>query len=212
MSSGADGGGRRNGQRGVSMAIVTDNEDPAELGRVKVTYPWRSTSDESYWARIAAPMAGPDRGAYFLPEEGDEVLVGFEDGDFEHPYVLGGLWNGKDSPPETNDDGNNDVRTVRSRAGHEVTFDDGDDGGSVTVATAEGTRIVLDDADSAAVTITDDAGMTRLTFEPDSGDVTLSAGGTLKIEATNLELSGSGNVSIEASGVLSLDGGLITLN
>jgi len=146
MSTGRGGGSGLDTQRGVSMAIVADNEDPQGLGRVKVTYPWRSASDESYWARIAAPMAGPDRGAYFLPEEGEEVLVGFEDGDFEHPYVLGALWNGEDSPPETNQDGENNVRTVRSRAGHEVTFDDREDGGSVTVSTADGNRVVLDDA------------------------------------------------------------------
>lgn len=200
------------GQRGVSMAIVTDNEDPRDLGRVKLTFPWRAASDESYWARIAVPMAGPDRGTFFLPEEGDEVLVGFEDGNLEYPYVLGALWNGEDAPPETNQDGNNDIRTIRSRAGHHVTFDDGDDGGNVTVETADGTRVVLDDADSEAVVIEDDAGQTQLTFEPDTGNVTLSAGGTLTIEATNLELSGDGNVSIEASGVLSLDGALVTIN
>jgi uncharacterized protein involved in type VI secretion and phage assembly len=157
-------------------------------------------------------MAGPDRGAYFLPEEGEEVLVGVEDGDFEHPYVLGALWNGEDSPPETNQDGENNVRTVRSRAGHEVTFDDREDGGSVTVSTADGNRVVLDDAGTEAVTIEDDAGQTTLTFEPDSGNVTLSAGGTLTLEATNVELSASGNATIEASGVLTLEGALVKIN
>src|SRR2546426_9457473 len=79
---------------GVVAGIVTNNEDPDGLGRVKIRFPWLSEDNESWWARIAAPMAGKERGAYFLPEVDDEVLVAFEHGDVNFPYVLGALWNG----------------------------------------------------------------------------------------------------------------------
>ena len=82
--------------KGVAVALVTDNKDPDGLGRVKVRYPWHSQSTQSYWARIASPMAGKDRGTVFYPEVGDEVLVVFDREDLRFPYVLGGLWNGKD--------------------------------------------------------------------------------------------------------------------
>jgi uncharacterized protein involved in type VI secretion and phage assembly len=97
---------------GVVVGLVTNNQDPDGLGRVKVKFPWLSDVDESSWARIAAPMAGKQRGACFLPEVDDEVLVAFEHGDMRFPYVLGALWNGQDAPPVTNSDGTNNVRMI----------------------------------------------------------------------------------------------------
>src|SRR5437868_3604561 len=95
---------------GVVVGVVTNNQgDPDGLGRVKVKFPWLSNEEESFWARVAAPMAGKERGFYFLPEVEDEVLVAFEQGDVRFPYVVGSLWNGKDAPPAKNDDGKNNV-------------------------------------------------------------------------------------------------------
>jgi uncharacterized protein involved in type VI secretion and phage assembly len=102
---------------GVVVGIVTNNKDPDNLHRVKVRFPWLSNDVESHWARVAAPMAGKNRGAYFLPEVDDEVLVAFEHGQVDHPYVVGSLWNGKDNAPESNADGENNHRTLRSRSG-----------------------------------------------------------------------------------------------
>lgn len=198
---------------GVMMALVTDNADPKGLGRVKLTYPWMGTKEDTYWARIAAPMAGPDRGEFFLPEEGDEVLVAFENGDLEHPYVLGGLWNGQREPPEDNADGNNDIRTIRSRSGHSLTFDDAENGGSVTIETASGQVIeMVDESGSEKISIADKNGQNTLTFDPNSGEVSLSSMGTVTIEATNLKLEGTGGVSIESSGMLTLKGSLVKIN
>jgi len=198
---------------GVAMALVADNQDPKGLGRVKVTYPWRAADDESYWARIAVPMAGPEVGTFFLPEEGDEVLVAFEGGDLEHPYVVGALWNGEREPPEDNADGNNDVRTVRSRSGHELTFDDADDGGGITIETSGGHTVTLDDSSgSEELSVADKSGQNSLTFDPNAGEVTLKAGGTLTIEAPTIELSGEGSVKIESNGMLTLEGALVKIN
>ncbi len=78
---------------GVVIGIVTNNNDPQGMGRVRVRFPWRGDDDESYWARVATMMAGKDRGTFFLPEVDDEVLVAFDHGDINHPYVIGALWN-----------------------------------------------------------------------------------------------------------------------
>src|SRR5262245_61778369 len=91
---------------GVYPAQVTDIKDPDSMGRVKVKLPWSpDTGSESYevWARIATLMAGNNRGTWFIPDAEDEVLVAFEAGNPARPYVVGALWNGQDSPPESMD-------------------------------------------------------------------------------------------------------------
>ena len=102
--------------RGLAFGRVTDNRDPEGLGRVRVKLELHSDDQASFWARIATPMAGPEIGAWFLPEIDDEVLVGFIGEDASHPVVLGGVWNSQQPPPETNSDGNNDRRLIRSRS------------------------------------------------------------------------------------------------
>lgn len=226
-ADGSDGG-----IQGVSVGIVTDNEDPEGLGRVRLQYPWRDAADESHWARIATAMAGEDRGTYFLPEVGDEVLVAFEGGDIHHPYVLGALWNGQDKPPEDNADGNNDVRKVRSRSGHELAFDDASEG-SVTLTTSGGHEVVLDDSSSGGIrlttsgghevilddsgggskiTVRDGSGRNGVVLDSTAGTVDVEAGTKVSISAPMLEFAGDGNVNIEATGVLSLKGSLVKIN
>jgi uncharacterized protein involved in type VI secretion and phage assembly len=78
---------------------VTNVQDPENLGRIEVTYPWLSESNRSRWASVASIMAGPERGAFFMPEIDDEVLITFEHGDWDHPYVIGFLWNEVQRPP-----------------------------------------------------------------------------------------------------------------
>lgn len=197
---------------GVYIGIVRDNEDPEALGRVKLEYPWRESSAESPWARIAVPMAGNERGTYFLPEPGDEVLVAFASGDIDHPYVIGALWNGDDDPPADNRDGANDHRRITSRNGHELDFDDADDGGAVTIETAAGHRIHLDDQSGGETITIEDTGGSTIEFDGTTGNLTISSRATISIDATMLELSASGNVDIDAGGILTLNGAIIQLN
>jgi hypothetical protein len=97
------GGGCGDGamSNGVRVGLVTQNKDNEGLGRVKVKFPTFDDQDESAWARVASPMAGSGRGLSVLPEVNDEVLVAFEQGDINRPYILGMLWNGKDKPPSS---------------------------------------------------------------------------------------------------------------
>lgn len=125
--------------QGVLIGTVT-SIDPA-LGRVRVHI--AETGQETDWAPIAAPMAGKGRGAYFMPEEGDEVVVGFDRGDFTCPYVIGFLWSSPKPPPRT--DGQ--VRVFHSVNGHEIAFYDppvaGGDQGYVRIQDAHGNSIEL---------------------------------------------------------------------
>lgn len=199
--------------RGVSVAIVTDNEDPEGMGRVKVAYPWRKADDESYWARIATPMAGPDRGTYFLPEVDDEVLVAFADGNIRYPYVLGALWNGQDSPPETNSDGKNDIREIRSRSGHELVFDDAETAGKIEIMTNGGHTIVLDDATGQEkISIEDNSGQNKIEFNATQGSLDITSGATLSVQAPSVEIAGDGSLKLESNGVLTIKGALVKIN
>lgn len=97
---------------GLVIGLVTQNDDPDKLGRVRVKYPTLGDDVEGAWARIAAPGAGPSRGALMLPAVGDEVVVGFEHGDVRRPYVLGALWNGQARPEDlAQTDGTYGLRT-----------------------------------------------------------------------------------------------------
>src|SRR5204862_7721429 len=124
-----------------------NKQAPDKHGRVKVRFPWLSNDDESRWARVAATMAGNDRGVYLLPEVEDEVLVAFEHGDISFPYVVGSLWNGKDAPPATNDDGKNNIRVIKSRSGHVVRLNDEDGKETIEIIDkSEKNSIVIDTA------------------------------------------------------------------
>jgi uncharacterized protein involved in type VI secretion and phage assembly len=172
---------------GVVVGIVTNNQDPDALGRVKVRFPWLSDADESEWARIAAPMAGKDRGAYFLPEVDDEVLVAFEHGDPRFPYVIGALWNGKDAPPATNDDGKNNVRVIKSRSGHVIRLNDEDGKEMIEIRDKSEKNSIVFDTAKNTITITTDK------------DITLAAPqGTIKLDAQKIEIKSSADSKIEA--------------
>ena len=100
--------------RRLSM-LVTDIKDPDGQGRAKVTLPWSTDLDGARyeaWARLATLMGGHNRGSWFIPDVNDEVLVVFEGGDPRRPYVIGGLWNGSDAPPDSMDGGGNNYRKV----------------------------------------------------------------------------------------------------
>ncbi|GAB4197196.1 MAG: VgrG-related protein [Roseiflexaceae bacterium] len=196
---------------GLVIGIVTDNQDPENLGRVKVKYPWLSSEHTSDWARVVSVGAGAKRGIEFLPEVNDEVLIGFEQGNVHHPYILGGLWNGKDAPPEGTKEaikgGKVIHRIIRSRTGHIILIDDDTPGGGITIKDSAGNKIFLD-AQNKEITI------------ESVGNMTLKAAGNMKINASgNIDMEGSGQVGVkgatlglEGSGAVNVKGGVIKLN
>jgi uncharacterized protein involved in type VI secretion and phage assembly len=198
---------------GVALGLVTNNNDPDGLGRVKLKYPWREDGQDSFWARIAVTMAGNDRGTFFLPEVGDEVLVAFDKGDIQHPYVIGALWNGKDKPPADNADGENNTRRIRSRSGHQITLFDKAGKETLEVATQGGHTILMDDtAGSARIAIKDSAGSNTITIDSAKNTITIESGMSLKLKSQSVDIEAGASMNIKASGTITIQGALVRIN
>jgi uncharacterized protein involved in type VI secretion and phage assembly len=194
---------------GVVVGIVTNNQDPQGLGRVKVKFPWLSDEEESNWARIAALGAGGNRGAFFLPEVEDEVLVAFEQGDVNYPYVLGGLWNGQDDTPANNQDGENNLRIIRSRSGHVIKLNDKEGEETIEVIDKSNNNLIVIDTANDTITITSNK------------DIRLSAAqGIIKLDAQQIQLESSGSTKIQsgagmdvkASATMNIQGATVNIN
>jgi uncharacterized protein involved in type VI secretion and phage assembly len=176
---------------GVALGIISDNRDPDGLARVKVRMPWLAPDAESDWIQIATLYAGGGRGSVWLPEVDDQVLLAFEHGDINSPYVIGALWNRQAKPPEANAGGHNDIKIIRSRSGHSVTFcDDGPNRRErVEIRSKGGHRIELSDAEGAeTVTVSDRSGGNVLTLETLANRATLKAGATITIQAPEVAI------------------------
>ncbi|MEV4146882.1 VgrG-related protein [Amycolatopsis sp. NPDC049691] len=191
---------------GVVCAQVSDLKDPAKLGRVKVTFPWLDKDFTSTWARTVQPGAGKGRGAFVLPEVGDEVLVGFEHGDFEAPYVLGGLHNGKDTPPKfakevvDGTSGEAAVRGFVSRKGHKLEFAE-DEG--ITLSSGDAKFVVKIDQKNQVIEVTSGK---SVTVKARNG-VSIDAGtGPLELKGQKVTVKSQTDASVEAGAQLKLTG------
>ena len=175
----------RNRLFGVYPAVVTDVKDPDNQGRVEVKLPWVGEEDGNQakaWARLATFMAGKDRGSWFIPEVDDEVLISFVAGDPRWPVVLGALWNGQDTPPESMDGGGgNDLRSITSRSGHKLTFDDSSGAEKVKIETQGGHSVTLDDSGGGTLAITHSGGA-KIEIDP-SGTVKITAVNQVNVDA-----------------------------
>jgi phage protein D len=216
--SGADSADRARTINGLVPAIVTNNNDPDTMGRVKVAFPWLAPNYESDWARVAQYGMGKKWGGLFLPEVGDEVLVGFEFGDVRRPYVIGGMINGKtehdlvDGAVKTT--GPLTQVTKRgfvSRLGNRVVFEDEDQGpvptkSSITIGDKDDRVQIVVDKKNGEIKIACDS-MTpaaKIVIEQRGmgGSISIKADGNISLEA-----SPQGNVSIKGGAGVSIDGG-----
>jgi len=180
---------------GVSPATVIDNKDPDNQGRVRVTLPWQDSGGGSYqaWARVATLFAGSNRGSWFMPDVGDEVLVTFELGNPRRPYVIGGLWNGKDAPPAQMDGaGANNRKVIRSRNGVKITLDDQSGQESLSLETPGGQSVTLKDG-------------------PGSIEIVDSNGNSVKLETAGITVTAGAKVTVNASQV-AVSAGLVTVD
>jgi len=217
LASGGTGGTGSGGSSqkipGVVIAIVTDVNDPENLARVKVTYPWLSDGYGSDWVRVAQFGAGPERGAVFLPEVGDEVLVAFDHGDPRLAFVIGSLYNGMDTPPLGDGlidgtSGHVNRRGIVSKDSHMLVFFDGPSQDGVALMTGDhGLRVSLNQTNTeikisseGKITISGDADVTVSS----QADLTVQAQGTLSLQGTSVSIQGDSQVSVS--------GGVIKLN
>ena len=198
---------------GMVIGIVTDNNDPDKLARVKLKFPWLSDDYATEWTRVVQLGAGPDSGAVFLPENNDEVLVAFEFGDIRRPYVIGGLYNGQDKPKLGQglfDNGKVKRRGFISRKGHQfILFDDASKSGVALITSDNQIKIAMDETNKE---IHIACGSGKMVIES-QGDISLeSKTGKITLKAQqDVEVSGM-NVKAEAQTQLSMKGATTELN
>lgn len=197
---------------GVVVGLVTSNKDTEGLGRIKVKFPWLVNPDgveiDSTWVRIASDMGGQaQKGIYTLPEIDDEVLVAFEHGDMRYPYLVGVLYNKKDTPPKKNDmvtkDGKTNQWIIQSRSGHIITLDDTSGKEKITITDKTGNNEMMIDSkkNNMAIKVDGDFSVTakgKITLSS-TKDMTLDtkANGTMKTTG-DMKLQATKNLNAEA--------------
>jgi uncharacterized protein involved in type VI secretion and phage assembly len=174
---------------GVVEAIVVDVFDPDKEGRVKIQFPWFDEEMITEYCRVCQLYAGNGYGALFVPEVGDEVLVSFVHGDMRLPVILGGLYNGKDKP-SSHRLKTQDQKLIRTKAGHEIVFDDHDK--QVTLKTAAGLTLELDD-NPKKVTVKTASGQS-VVLDGSSSAITIEAT-NVAVKATSVALQ-SGHIEL----------------
>jgi uncharacterized protein involved in type VI secretion and phage assembly len=199
----------------IAVALVTDNQDPDNMNRVKVKYPAFSDADSSYWARIATPSAGNDRGFQFLPEVNDEVLVAFEQGDINQPYVIGSLWNGQDSPPQSASDAK-DKRMIKSRSGHVIILDDTSGSEKIIIKDKTGSNVVQIDSSSNEMKISMEGetkiiAKGKISLESDQ-EVSIKGQMGVKIEGMQVDIKGSAALKMDGGAMAELKAGIVKIN
>ena len=187
---------------GVFVGIVSSLKDPEGLGRVRVDIP-HLADQQSYFARYVAVGNGKDRGFHVIPEIGDEVLVACELGDPRRLFVIGGLWNKKDTKPA--DDGkpeDNNHRLFRSRSGNMLRFDD----------TKGKEKIEIFDKTSELKLEIDISGK-KIVITSAEGNVELNAPkGTVKVDAKSVEVTATADMKLQASGTVTIKGSTVNIN
>jgi len=154
------------------MGMVEDNKDPEKLGRVKISFWWMEGRQTTPWIRIATPYTHKKAGFYFIPAKNTRILVGFEDGDVEKPYILGTLFD-KDANPDpawagNRNESNAKIHAIRTAAGNTIEFDDSDSGEKITIY--------------------DSGDKNRITLDSANGTLTIHSDGTLNINASKINI------------------------
>jgi len=213
---------------GVVIAQVTDNNDPNDQARVKLKFPWLDDNYESDWARVTQLGAGPNSGALFMPEINDEVLVAFEFGDIRHPFVVGSLYNGQDTPNLGSGLFNNGQvmrRGLISRKGHQFIFFDDPNKAGVAIISSDGNLKISLNETNSEIHISSQ-GKVHVECQQDmtlesQANLNLKAGQALKVEAgTNLDMKGGSGakldggpqLEVKASGQLKVSGAMVDVN
>jgi phage protein D len=205
LASGGSGGSTSR-LPGVANALVTDVKDPLRQGRVKLRFPWLDDLYVSDWTRTVQ-FGGVSGGGLIGPDVGDEVLVAFDRGALDHPFVIGGLYNGKDKP------GKVDVQPVDATSGRTVRH---------TLADRSGNRLdLLDQRVGGKRGVRLSTGDNRLTINLDrtGTEITVDSKGAVTIRGTrsvaveagrNLSLKAGGRMSLKSGGVLDIEAASIS--
>jgi type VI secretion system secreted protein VgrG len=182
----------------IQSALVTDNNDQKGLGRVRVQFHWMGSDEKSPWLRIASPHGGDSKGMFFIPEVGEEVIVGFEGNNPVKPFVIGTVYNSNAKTTFSND--KNDIKALQTRSGNLIVMDDKE--GSVHIADAKGNDIKIDGSGNINVTGSESivltCGKAKIEMKKD-GTVNIN-GKEITIDATDKATMKSGQASFVADG------------
>lgn len=185
-------------------ATVVDNKDEQKLGRIRVQFPWQKVQDDkmmSPWLRIAVPYAGNIKGHQFIPEIGEEVMVGFEMDNAERPYIIGALYNGgkgksdEEWAASKEEQGTtNNIKAVRTRNGHTILFNDRGNAGLIEIY----------DNNNNTYHITLSADEKKITIYS-AGDIEINSDGSISMTAKdNVNIKANSNVSVNADKEVSI--------
>lgn len=172
---------------GVYPAIVTDLEDPDQLGRVEVKFPWLGTDGETdvrAWATLLSPYADNEQGYQMMPEKDSQVVVAFEAGNLRRPYVVGACWNGQESMPQQPENANN-KRLIQTRSKSLLEFDDATGAEKITLSMDSGHQLVLDNS-GQEVTLTHSNGSNIVINA--AGQISITANATVEVNAAALNV------------------------
>ena len=179
----------------TQVAVVTDNNDPDQLGRVRIQFKWQEGMTP--WIRVQTNHAGEDRGegvygTYIIPEIGDEVMVAFEKNNPARPYVVGSLYHGSIAPEFSNEE--NNLKAIKTRSGHKVVFDDADGKENIVITDKHQNIIQIDTANNNII-ITAGENMTL-----NSKNMQINVEETMEVTATNLIVSTEEDIELLAKG------------
>ncbi len=200
---------------GITTGTVKEIYDNKFPGMIKVEFFMTDgTINVSDWIRVVVPYGGKNKGMYFLPDIGDEVVIAFEHGNIEKPYVLGCLWNNKDTIPDDTVKEDNTIKKLRTRGGHEVIFDDTENKSKIKISTPKKSEILIDDENSA-ITITSkgDKGEDVINLDSKNGVINIKAQKKIKLDtgSSTIDIDGSGKKIEIKSDTISLDGKTIKI-
>lgn len=195
---------------GVMVGIVAENYSASAPGRVCVKIPTRDDkANELKWARVAMPSGGSSWGHYFIPEVGDQVLLAFEQGNIEKPYVIGCLFKTSDNFLSGSMDSDNGVKRIVTKNGSTLRFDDnveeltGINMDKITLATGNNMNKVVLDNEKQQITISDLMGSNEIVINSMTGKTTIAASNKLVIQVgktIEVTMNGlTGTVSVDCN-------------
>lgn len=194
-------------------AKVVENKDEQKLGRIRVQFPWQEIQSKEMktpWLRIAVPYAGASKGYQFVPEIGEEVMVGFEMNNAERPYIIGSFYNGGNGKPDENwavskeeDSTTNNIKAIRTRNGHTILFNDKGDAGLLEIYdNKNNTYHITLSADDKKITIYS-AGNVEVVAK---NNINVSADGNIDVIAKgDIGVNADGNIGIKSKGNISME-------
>ena len=220
---------------GVVVGKVAKNYDKDMPGRVCVTVPTRDEgANELKWARVAMPSSGSGWGHYFLPEVGDQVLLVFEQGNIEKPYVIGCIPKDNDKILRKSVDEDNQYKKIVTKNGNTIYFEDNKEGegekDKIKLVTAgEAHRIELDN-EKKVILVSDKDGKNHIQMKTEAGEMEITAekkltikvgdsiemimngsNGTVQLKSSKLKIETSGNINVNSNGAVKIQGGNISV-